>query len=96
MNSNTIYKYEYMGQLGDVWTLEANGLKKIVHFGIDYRGYNCVWAEIDLDDTWTYKIDLLVVGTGFTFDTHGKLKHVNSVITDGGLVWHCYAGKPLL
>lgn len=90
-----IYKYECEKPLGEVWNLEAEGLMKIVHFGTDYRGKHCVWAEIDLNEIWTYKIDIVVVGTGFTFGTPEKMSHVNSIIEDG-FVWHCYAGKPLL
>lgn len=94
--SKVIYKYTYQGGLGSLWTLEGKGIKKIVHFDADGRGVHCVWAEVDLSDEWTYKVNLLVVGTGHEFDTESKLKHVNSIVTPGGLVWHCYAGKPLL
>lgn len=84
----TIHKFEvgFEGQ-----TIEGYDIR-VVHVGMNPAGFGllpAVWVEYEPDGREQHEtLHLTFIGTGQPVPVDGR--HVGSVITSAGLVWHMY------
>jgi len=84
----TIWKFPI--KVTDRQTIEAPGIGRILHIGLDPSGGACAWAEVDTDDPPT-QVALDIYGTGNPMPPAlpGSRRHVGTIFS-GPFVWHAY------
>ena len=91
-----IYKYR-LGkdvQFGEASCIDVPGYVRVVHFDRDGLGYISVWAEVDSNPRYAYKVPVFVVPTGYQFDAAKNKASYHSTMNDDGFFWHLYVGAP--
>lgn len=64
---------------------DFENIHKIVHFGAQDEML-FIWAEVDLAPECGNRQELLIVGTGHAYEPY--YNHIQSVVTNTGMVWH--------